>query len=159
MNKRCGDISRDGHSLPPVLLSFSRVATQSLSWQLYRMKFKLFPVEKIYKRVGSYHRSSSDMHTFRPKVSPTNAGSISFWNWYFCSHNCRPPACSSDVSSTSPPPNPPSLASCPIPCNVGCIYCRCASSGSTATKNSENGSYSSPENSQLCKMAKNGFET
>lgn len=34
-------------SLPPVLLIFSRVMTQSLSRQLYRMKFKLFPVENI----------------------------------------------------------------------------------------------------------------
>lgn len=70
-------LKRINYSHPPVLLIFSLVTTQSLSWQLYRMKFKLLPVERIYvtfwKRLEVIEKG---LLTLRPNASPTNIGSI-----------------------------------------------------------------------------------
>lgn len=95
--------------------------------------------------------------TFFPNVSPTNSGSISCWNWYLASHNLAP-SCS---FSSSPPPKPSSSDSWPtFPESAeGCMDLLCDSSWSIATKNSENGSYSSPENSHLWRIEKNGLDT
>ena len=111
---------------------------------------------------GRQQDEDERQHTFLPKSSPTNKGSISLRNWYFVSHKRRPLSLSPDMSSPSPlPANPPSPASWPEPVTSvdACTYCRWASSGSTDTKNSEYGSYSSPEKSHLCSVEKNGFDT
>lgn len=68
VRRRLGDEAgeeREKRDAPrPAFSNFARVAIQSESWQLYRMKFKLFPVEKICT-----HRKQIDQLSGRTSTS------------------------------------------------------------------------------------------
>jgi len=140
------------------LFNLLRVATHSLSWQLYRIKFKLFPVENIWQ----YHimlivnTATRQAPTFRPNSSLTKLGSISFRNLNFFSHSCCPLTSSSSCETMTPAP--PSKPSSPDKLTAGGAYCTPTSLGFAATKNSPYGSCRSPVNSHFWSVSKNGFD-
>lgn len=148
VNSRC----RSPGCLPlPAFASFACVSIQSLSLQLYRIKFKLLPVEKICREPCMPGPTSSPL-TLRPNSSLTKPGTMPLTNTYFFSQTL----CASSIPPcwSSPPSKPIS------PVTYGdALPSRNDMSGLSWTKNSWKGSCNSPEKIHLCSVTKNGFET